>query len=167
MTGLITTKRIDAMSFINRYNGWTDRPFSILEHTVIGTTMLRHENAHEDDQRGFLFHDVEESAFTDMIRPHKEKYMNDQYDIDVAEWNADLCAGHGMKLSQITSPLVTEMDDRMLAAEIKCIARITDPKHPYDEHLHGDIRTMIQLKTFGTPDLAVAGFWVHYHRLFP
>ena len=167
MTGLVTIKRIEALSMINRFNGWLDRPYSVLEHTVIGVTMLRHEDAHVDDQRGFLFHDIEESAFTDMIRPHKEKYMTPLYDVDVAAWNLDLCSGHGMKLSQITSPLVAEMDNRMLAAEIKAVARVVDPKYPYNEHLHGDIYSMIRMGSFSDRNDAVDGFWAHYHRLFP
>ena len=37
---LLTSARIQSASRICRFNGWTTRPYSILEHSIIGTRVL-------------------------------------------------------------------------------------------------------------------------------
>ena len=168
MTGLITQRRVHQMSNICRWNGGVSRFFSILEHEVIGTSILRHEGASVEVQQLFLLHDTEESEFTDMISPHKAKYMNEQYHTDVAAWNKQLYDGHGMSITRDLQMGCDSMDMRMRASECQALTPIPagNEVYPYDEELHGDAYRMIVMKTFGDQRKAINGFWEHYHRLF-
>lgn len=167
MSGLITQQRVAALGHICRYNGWVDRMYSVLEHTVIGVTVLRNEGATLGAQRAFLLHDFEETEFGDITRPVKAKYMPEQYAKDVAAWDLQLHRGQGFAPTAQDYLDCNTMDDRMLAAEIHAIARIVDPKYPFVPRRHDTITLLIRLRTFGTHDRAVDGFYEHYHRLFP
>ena len=166
MSGLITQRRVAALGHICRYNGWVDRMYSVLEHTTIGVTVLRNEGARESVQKTFLLHDFEDTEFGDIVRPVKKKYMNGQYAKDVTAWNLQLHRGHGFAPSASDYLECDDMDNRMIAAELKTVARVGDPEHPYVERMHQTIALVIRLRKFGTHDNAVNGFYEHYHRLF-
>ena len=107
-----------AAANVNRYNGWTSRPYSILEHSVIGAKIAIRKGC---SPKPFLLHDMEETEFTDMITPHKVKYMNAKYHVDVAKWNAALCKECGLSPSALSSPMVKLVDAIMLAAETRSV----------------------------------------------
>lgn len=119
---LLTSARIQSASRICRFNGWTTRPYSILEHSIIGTRVLAEIGATPDLQKAFLLHDLEETEFSDMITPHKRKYMNAQYFADVEEWERDLCAEVRLPYSTLTDPDVKFIDGLMADVESHTIS---------------------------------------------
>ena len=110
---LLTRERVVALSRLNRYCGWTTRPFSVLEHSVIGAKLTPNRTL----QKAFLLHDFEESAFGDIISPVKHKYMVPQYHIDVEEWVRNLAVETKVPYSAIDGEQVHHLDRVMLVAE--------------------------------------------------
>lgn len=110
---LLTRERVQALARINRYTGWTTRPYSVLEHSVIGAKLVPPGVV----QRAFLLHDMEESAFGDIISPVKRKYMSPEYHADVETWVRDLAAETKIPYSAIDGEQIHHLDRVMLAAE--------------------------------------------------
>lgn len=114
---LLTRERVQALARINRYTGWTSRPYSVLEHSVIGAKLVLPGVV----QRAFLLHDMEESAFGDIISPVKRKYMPPQYYADVEAWVRDLAAETKVPYDAIDGDEVHILDATMMAAETRTI----------------------------------------------
>lgn len=110
---LLTRERVVALSRLNRYCGWTTRPFSVLEHSVIGAKLTPNRTL----QKAFLLHDFEESAFGDIISPVKREYMPAAYYMDVEAWVRDLAVETKVPYSAIDGEQVHHLDRVMLAAE--------------------------------------------------
>ena len=110
---LLTRDRVQALSRIHRYVGWTTRPYSVLEHSVIGAKLTPNRTL----QKAFLLHDMEESAFGDIISPVKRKYMPEAYFMDVEAWVRNLAAETSVPYSAIDGEQVHFFDRVMLAAE--------------------------------------------------
>jgi hypothetical protein len=147
---LITKSHIEALSNINRFNGWTRRPYSVLEHTVIGTHCALRTGMSENVAKAFMLHDMEEAVFGDIIRPIKKRLMNDAYFEEVDSWTQRLTewVGCDAAASCLTSIAVKTLDDDMLAAEIETVATISDPDHPFDEIRHYEIAEMIRSEQY-------------------
>ena len=110
---LLTRERVEALARINRYTGWTTRPYSVLEHSVIGAKLTPNRTL----QKAFLLHDMEESAFGDIISPVKRKYMSADYFMAVEAWVRDLAVETKVPYSAIDGEQVHHLDRVMLAAE--------------------------------------------------
>lgn len=163
---MITKQHIKAMAHINRFNGWTTRPYSVLEHTVIGTIHAMRTGEPEWVGRAFMLHDLHETEFGDIIRPVRYKYMNGAFATDVTEWDRRVAEWVGMKNADLYHKRVTVLDDDMLAAEIEAVATITDPEHMFDPIRHRDIATMITNETW-RGNLAIDTFEHLWFGLFP
>lgn len=114
---LLTQERVEALSRINRFAGWTSRPYSVLEHSVIGATFATSRVL----KRAFLLHDMEESAFGDIISPVKRRFMPAAYYEEVDAWNRGLAHETKVPYSAIDGEQVHHFDAVMLAAETRTI----------------------------------------------
>jgi hypothetical protein len=128
LTSLPNSKRvldsdlIRALSFVNRWGGWLQRPFSVLEHSVIGTVAMIEGRCEPLDCLGFLLHDVEEAVFGDRITPLKERHSAIQYWIDVEDFNRRLCTEVGISHRLLSSNEVKLTDYQCAAAESRSVA---------------------------------------------
>lgn len=163
---MITYNHIHALSQLNRFNGWTVRPYSVLEHTTIGVTVMARHGYTEDSQRGFLLHDLEEAVFGDHTRPNKRTHLNDRYKTDVAAWNSDMCQWAGVPVKILERWDVFRVDDYMLAAELHCVARVSDANHTFVPEQHRDYAKLIIDETHRGLR-AIDAFEDHWARLFP
>lgn len=114
---LLTRERVQALSRINRYAGWTSRPYSVLEHSVLGTRLTPNRTL----QKAFLLHDMEESAFGDIISPVKRRFMPPAYFREVEDWVRNLAVETRVPFSAIDGDQVHWMDAVMMAAETRTI----------------------------------------------
>lgn len=144
---MITIDHVTALSRINRFNGWTRRPYSVLEHTVIGTEYALRTGHTLDEARAFLLHDMEESVFGDIVRPVKQRYVSDLYHHDVSKWNERLCGHLNFDVQHLYSDRIVTLDNDMLAAELHTVATVIDNDYPFDEIRHDLIARMIRNET--------------------
>lgn len=115
---LLTDERIAAAANINRFNGWTRRPYSILEHMVIGAMTMRHLDYHPMAIRAFLIHDMHETEIVgDVPTPDKALYMAPEYFEECARLDLHLCDSVGVDPMFLMSSEVKEIDAAMLAVE--------------------------------------------------
>ncbi len=122
---LLNNKRLHALHNVSRWGGWVKRPYSVLEHTLLGAELVIAKGL---DPKPFLLHDMEESEFGDITTHNKRKFMNGRYYATVDRWNADLCAESGIHPSRLVCPeLVKYADHVMLHAEHLSVAMIGDP----------------------------------------
>jgi hypothetical protein len=169
---LLTQNRIRALSQINRFAGWTSRPYSVLEHSVIGAVLCAHHPwlcAHQPDvQRAFLLHDMEETVFGDIISPVKHRYMSAQYYQDVGTWNRDLATETGVPLYLIESLSVKWTDAVMMVAEWQTVyvgedryPEAFDWKPPVPPNSEREIERAVEMINgeFYAGDLAIKAFW--------
>jgi hypothetical protein len=119
---LLTPNRIIAASRNCRFNGWTSRHYSILEHMVIGTHVLRATGAPRNVQRGFLLHDFEETEVVgDVPSPDKALYMNADYYRAVEAFDRLLCLDVNLEYRFLSHPDVRMMDAMMAGCESQTI----------------------------------------------
>lgn len=112
---LLTHDRINALGHINRWRGWTTRPFSVLEHTVLGGKFLMMENQPIKIIRAWLLHDLEETEFCgDVPTPDKVLYCNADYHQAVQGFNQKIEFETGVNVDQ---PEVHLMDKTMVKIE--------------------------------------------------
>ncbi len=122
---LLTNERLHAASMINRWGGWVKRPYSILEHSVIGAAIA--QEYFDADPRPFLLHDLHETEIVgDVPTPHKPLYLNSQYHVAVEDFDNRLWAETGVSPDH---PVTTEVDRIMAAAEHFEVAVRGDPKY--------------------------------------
>ena len=156
---ILTHERIAALSRINRYNGWVNRDYSVLEHSVIGALTLREMGESRMVQRAFLLHDLEETEFTDMIRPHKQKYMNDKYTKDVRAWVRNLSIETGVPVHVIEGWAVARMDDMMCMCEMP-VVYTGDRRHtPYIKSQQAEIASDMIKSAVYMGGVAREQFW--------
>ena len=122
MTSLITDDRLWALARINRWGGWVNRDFSVLEHEVVGALTLQRFG---HPYSGFLIHDHEESEFGDIISPVKYMCTTTTYSLAVEDFNQRLWAETSVR------PDGGLMDGYMAHAEHLTVAIRGDRK--YDE----------------------------------
>jgi hypothetical protein len=116
---LLTRERINALSRISRFAGWTERTYCVLEHSVIGAVLLAEAGYDRAAQQSFLLHDVHETQFGgDITSPVKKEYMPNRYHLDVAAWDAELSRETRVPLNV---GINDRMDAIMAAAEMRTI----------------------------------------------
>lgn len=119
---LLTPARLVAATRICRFNGWTTRHYSILEHMVIGTHILRKMDAPPEVQKAFLIHDIEETEIVgDVPSPDKALYMNDRYFRAVEVFDRLLCLEVGIDYRALSHPDVKMMDTIMAGIESQLV----------------------------------------------
>ena len=127
---ILTDDRLKAMAMTNRWNGWLKRPYSVLEHTVIGAYAMDDKGMELMSVLGFLLHDMHESYIVgDVPRPDKEKYMTFAYHQDVRAFDHRLREEVGAD-EFWRDDLVKAVDYDMLVWEHWNIATIDDPTVP-------------------------------------
>lgn len=109
--------RVKALGYINRWYGHTKRPFSVLEHTVIGAEVLTEMmNDSRDAVRYFLLHDLHESVIGgDMSTPDVAKYTNDRFRDARAIVDEDFWRMTGWCEPSKFSVLAADMMDKTMA----------------------------------------------------
>lgn len=138
MTHLLTKARIQALSRINRFNGWTSRPYSVLEHTVLGAAALERSDAHKDVVRAFLLHDVHETEFGDEVRPVQRDYPNPSLIQAKLDYDHVLYGQCGISSTLIGCNIVANMDNLMCSIELNhptLVTCLTDRECPEYEHV--------------------------------
>lgn len=159
---LLTQDRINALSRISRFAGWTNRPYSVLEHSLIGAKILAESNAVPVPTiRAFMLHDMHETAFGgDITTPIKRKYLGQDYRDDVRTWDRDLATETGIPLHTIEGLAVKSTDAVMLAAETRTVSTIGWIA-PIPEHCEDEVKRAEQIirQEFYQGDLAVIAFW--------
>ena len=165
---LITRNRISALARINRWRGWTIRPFAACEHTTIGVEVMRQHGYSVLDQRAFLLHDMHETQFVgDVPTPDKRAYLNDAFHDDVKNFDIRLSLETGIPYEAMTGVPVKNIDNVMLCAEHRTIAVTQDPEVRMDdsnpEHL---LAADIIRSDTHRGDIAIELWWDHYRRLW-
>lgn len=159
---LLTQTRINALSRINRFAGWTSRPYSVLEHSVIGAQLLAETGGvSRPTVRAFMLHDLHETAFGgDITTPIKRKYLGEEYREDVRTWDRDLATETGVPLYLIEGLAVKFTDAAMLAAETRTVSTC-DWTAPIPEHYEQDVKRASILIRDGrySRDQTVPAFW--------
>lgn len=163
---LLTHNRIVAASRICRFNGWTNRHYSILEHSVIGANVLREMGFGRDVQKAFLLHDIEETEFTDIVTPLKERFMTANYQAAVHQWEFDLCVEVGLPdgMSCLHSEDVKFMDTVMLSVESHTVSTM-EWRGYVEDCPEADIANRMILSREFKGKHAVAEFWRFYNDL--
>lgn len=149
---------------INRWNGWLWRPYSVLEHSVIGAHVLARRGYRVRDVLGFLLHDYEESEFGDIATPMKERHVNSTYRADVFRFNVTLCREVHLALGDLSSDLVTVIDSHMAWAEHHTVAVVGAPeRYGKTTYPAGSIpvecRQLIEQNRFAKLDAQIDEFW--------
>jgi hypothetical protein len=155
---LLTRNRIEALAKINRYAGWTTRPFSVLEHSVIGAKLTPNRVL----RNAFLLHDMHETEFGgDITSPVKRKYISAQYHLDVKTWDLDLAVETHVPYSAIDGDEVHYIDALMLAAETRSICAKKDfvAEIPVGGYMLCDLAKEIIKSEAYAGDNAITAFW--------
>lgn len=115
---LITEQRLIAASHENRWRGWTHRPISVLEHSVVGATLCV-DIGRPDGVVPFLLHDLHETEFCgDVPTPDKAAYLGVDYHTAVVEFDTRLAHEAGlMGAAALRTDLVEQIDHVMKVAE--------------------------------------------------
>lgn len=136
---LLNDKRLHALHNVSRWGGWVKRPYSVLEHTLLGAELLM-AKGELSSVRPFLLHDMEESQFGDITTHNKRKFMNARYYATVNRWNAELCGEVGIHPSDLSGQYVKYVDHVMLHAEHIGVAMVGDPELFSDKPTTLDVR---------------------------
>ena len=159
---LLTNERLRALHNVNRWGGWLLRPYSVLEHTLIGADMLE-AKGETSSIRPFLLHDMEESEFLGDVRTHhKAKYLTAKYNYDVERWKQAMCLEAGIYLSELSGGWVKYADHSMLYAEHLTVAAPGDPVLFKGKPLDDDVRracAAIEVHAYRNLSMAIARFW--------
>jgi hypothetical protein len=113
-----------ALSQINRFGGHTHRPYSVAEHSVLGTYFVSRGNELE-----FLLHDATEAYIGDLIRPLKTRpqfaFFND---VERHVWNV---IAEKFSVSRKLPQEIHDIDARLCVTELRdllhCQPRDFDP----------------------------------------
>jgi hypothetical protein len=111
-----------ALSQINRFTGHTKRPYSVLEHVMHGYNFARivyKEKFTPEISLQWLLHDASEAYLGDVSRPLKHRLAN-YHDLE-DRFNTVIISKFNCPLE--FDPLVTEIDNRMLATEFRDLHR--------------------------------------------
>lgn len=167
MGKLITTERLIAAGHINRWRGWTTRPFSILEHMVLGTTAASICGWSKDVQLKFLVHDLHETEIIgDVPTPHKRLYVNDAFHDACVGFDFQLGAEINLRGEWWEDPHLKKLDRIMRDVEEQAIRLDSTSSISCTEH--GDIGIIIW-QAIKAPPRSLAylreDWWSHYRRL--
>jgi hypothetical protein len=126
---LLTRDRLEAAANINRWRGWTKRPYSILEHQLIGAqVMLDVMDTDRELARLFLLHDMHETeVIGDVPTPDKKLYCNTMFDIACEDFDMRLATELDLPARWWSEQSVKWMDRQMLLCENDHMSTRRDP----------------------------------------
>lgn len=126
---LLTLDRLQAAAHINRWRGWTKRPYSILEHQLIGAqAMMVMVHVRNEDIRAFMVHDMHETeVIGDVPTPDKKLYCNTMFDIACENFDTKLGAELDLGPMWWRKEPVKWMDKHMLLVENQIMSTRPDP----------------------------------------
>lgn len=161
---LINPARVRALGMINRWNGWLWRPYSVLEHSVIGAHVLQSRNYQPRQVLGFLLHDYEESEFGDLSAVYKDRHGSAAYRTDVFQFNVTLCRQNHLALGDLSSDLITVVDSHMAWAEHHTVAVVGDPARYANvtypaSAMPRQCKLLIETNRFAKLDAQIDEFW--------
>jgi len=165
---IITRGRIGSLGNIARWRGWTTRPFSVCEHTTIGTEVARQMGASIMDQKAFLMHDIHETEIIgDVPTPDKREYVNEKFHVDVRRFDRNLSLETGVPYLAMTGSIVKYYDNIMLKAENHSIVDRRDPEVTFSGINEAQVLAydLIRSETH-RGERAVEMWWGHYRRLW-
>lgn len=118
---------LKALGYINRWYGHTKRPFSVLEHTVIGAEVLTKTMLdYRDVVRCFLMHDLHETVIGgDMSTPDVEHYTDDRFRDSRAMIDEDFWRMTGWPEPDKFAVMVSKMMDETMAIVENETVRVT------------------------------------------
>lgn len=168
---IITDDRIMALSNINRWRGYTNRQYSVLEHTVVGISVM-HLQGHKYSkyqQRRFALHDIHESEFIgDVPAPDIVKYCNSDYHADVRAFDKKLLKAAGItKVAHLSCPESDVMDMTIRTAEHEVLVPFDFGYRPTPGcQEHAAAVNFIKTGEY-RGNLAIDAFHYHMSRLWP
>lgn len=128
---IITKDRITALCNLNRWRGWTKRPYSVGEHTAIGAWVLDWFKYPDEVVKRWWMHDMHETeVIGDVPTPDKNAYVNVAYDVAVEDFDTQLGAEMGLGDLWWRDAAVKKFDRKMLLIENDLIALRKDPALP-------------------------------------
>lgn len=156
---LLTLDRVRAAANINRWRGWTKRPYSILEHQLIGAqVMLDVMGVDRELVRMFMVHDMHETEVVgDVPTPDKKLYCNTMFDIACENFDLDLATELNFPARWWSETAVKFMDRQMLLCENANMSTRQDP------HIHAPEWTLVQkeiAKRLKYPSPNVVAAWL-------
>ncbi len=143
--------RLRAAANINRWMGWTTRPYSILEHMIVGTETMDEMGLPLSAQRLFLIHDLHETEFVgDVPTPHKRLYCNQHFDAACDAFDADLIARYRLDVTPYDRFVAAAMDHRMARVEHSVlVTRKVDGIRPMDRSIPSHVDIEWRLNVIG------------------
>lgn len=159
---IITRNRLTALCNINRWRGWTVRPYSVGEHTAVGAWVLDWFKRPDVQVERWWPHDMHETEIVgDVPTPDKKLYMTSDYHL--ACRNFDVLVGDEMGLNSEwwNDYNIKQFDRKMLIVENDLIALCKDPEIPapdYDEPMTGMIRDVIVNGTFSSTERVIEAY---------
>lgn len=158
---LLTLDRLQAAAHINRWRGWTKRPYSILEHQLIGAqAMMIMVHVRNEDIRAFMVHDMHETeVIGDVPTPDKKLYCNTMFDIACENFDTKLGAELDLGPMWWRKEPVKWMDRQMLLVENVEMSTRPDPELPKPEWTA--VQKLICERLVSDRHLVVVRQWLH------
>ena len=152
---MVTPARLNALCNINRWGGWTVRPFSVAEHCAIGAATLWWFKRPDWQVRAFWLHDMHETEHVgDVPSPDKARYMNNEYHAAVDLFDLPLGNQAGLSRGWQKHPAIKKMDMLLRQVENDYIASQRDPDLPTPDYENDPVarkvRESVMLGTFST-----------------
>lgn len=161
-TKIATRERFTALCRINRWGGWTKRPYSVGEHTAIGAWVANWFKFRDDSIHHWWMHDMHETEIVgDVTTPQKHLYMNEMYFTDVADFDRQLGLGLNFRDGWWGDATIKRLDRKMLLVENDLIAVNPDPELPapdYTDALQKEIRSRILGRYYTCPDAVIDAY---------
>lgn len=134
---LLTHDRLVSAAHINRWRGRTVRPYSVLEHTIIGAKLMLSGTVEDYSPvtiKCWMLHDLHETEIVgDVPTPDKRKYMNDLYFKDVLEFDMRIGRDCDMPKAWWDHPAIHTIDRLMIEAENYAVANSLDPSLTFNK----------------------------------
>lgn len=103
--------RLMAAANIARWRGWTRRHYSILEHMIVGTSVMEQLGYSRDAQAWFLLHDMHETEICgDVPTPDKARYCNDDFHDACDAFDLQLQTAYGLNVTDEIAAQVAKID---------------------------------------------------------
>ena len=166
---LLTPERINALSHLSRWRGWTKRPYSVLEHCCVGANVLQWFKWSSGLQRKWWLHDLHETEIVgDVPTPDKHEYMNQRFDIAVEEF--DTALGNEVEFGPKwwRDKTLKKIDRCMLLVENDQLATRKDPllcKPDYNDPMVTGMYRLIDQRVYDDQAKAVTKLWMDWTRV--
>jgi hypothetical protein len=150
---VVDTRRLNAAAHIARWRGWTKRPYSILEHMVVGAEVMRRLGYSRDAQAWFLLHDMHETeVIGDVPTPDKAAYCNEDFHRACDAFDAGVRDAFRLKLDADTLADVAFIDAQCAIMEHALLVTraCDDVPRPNGSDVQREIRACIRPSAPGT-----------------